>query len=286
MHRPQAAGNGTLYQRPRAVRATFAHMLDVVLICFAGLLAGAVNSLAGGGTLLSFPMLVWLGRDPVVANATNALALWPASLASVLALRKEAWAERRMLGLLAPASMIGGLLGSYTLLVTPERLFDFLVPVLVLGATIVLALRRQLAARLPLLAAGAGGGEGARIAGSRATALWGVQLLVATYGGYFGAAMGILMLASLGLFGIADIHARNAIKNALAALINATAAIYFINAGAIVWLDAALLGGSAAVGGYVGARLARRFDPKRVERAVISFGVAASLILAYRVFAR
>jgi hypothetical protein len=257
-------------------------MLDAVLICFAGLLAGSVNSIAGGGTLLSFPMLVWLGRDPVVANATNALALWPASLAGLVALRKEAWAERRMLGLLTPASVMGGLIGSYTLLVTPARLFDFLVPVLVLAATVVLALRKQLAARLPLLAAGAG----ERIGGGRLAALWGVQLLVATYGGYFGAAMGILMLASLGVFGIADIHARNAIKNALAALINGSAAIYFIQAGAIAWGDAALLGGSAMLGGYAGARVARRFDPKRVERFVISFGVAASLILAYRVFSR
>lgn len=257
-------------------------MLDMVLICFAGLLAGSVNSLAGGGTLLSFPMLVWLGRDSVVANATNALALWPASLASLFALRKEAFAERRMLGLLVPSSLIGGLIGSYTLLVTPARLFDFLVPLLVLAATVVLALRRQLAARLPLLAAG----EGERITGARLAALRGVQLVVAIYGGYFGAAMGILMLASLGLFGIANIHARNAIKNALAALINATAAFYFIQAGAIAWGDAALLGASAMVGGYAGARYARRFDPVRVERFVISFGVFASLILAYRVFAR
>ena len=254
-------------------------MLDTLLICCAGLLAGAVNSLAGGGTLLSFPMLVWLGRDPVVANATNALALWPASLASVVALRKEAWGERRMLAILAPASLLGGLLGSYTLLVTPARLFDFLVPVLVLLATLVLAGRKQLAARLPLLAAG----EGQRISGGRLAALCGVQLLVATYGGYFVAAMGILMLASLGLFGIADIHARNAIKNALATLINAAAAFYFISAGAIAWVDAACLGLSAMVGGYVGARTARRFDARKVERFVIGFGVLASLILAWRV---
>lgn len=282
MHRPCGRGTCTFSRRYLAARATFAHMLDIMLICFAGLLAGSVNSLAGGGTLLSFPMLVWLGRDAVVANATNALALWPASLASLVALRKEAWGERRMLGLLVPSSLIGGLIGSYTLLVTPARLFDFLVPMLVLAATVVLALRKQLAARLPLLAAG----KGERITGARLAALCGVQLLVAIYGGYFGAAMGILMLASLGLFGIADIHARNAIKNALAALINGAAAFYFIQAGTIDWRDAALLGGSAMVGGYVGARLARRFDPKRVERFVISFGVAASLILAYRVFSR
>lgn len=254
-------------------------MLDCLLICAAGMLAGGVNSLAGGGTLLSFPMLVWLGRDPVVANATNALALWPGSFASLVALRKEAWEQRRMLAILAPASVLGGVIGSYTLLVTPARLFDFLVPVLVLAATLVLAARKQIAARLPLLAAG-----GERIDGTRLAALWGVQLLVATYGGYFGAAMGILMLASLGLFGIADIHARNAIKNALAALINGSAAFYFIGAGTIAWLDAALLGISAVVGGYLGARMARRFDSQRVERFVICFGIAASLILAYRVF--
>jgi uncharacterized membrane protein YfcA len=252
-------------------------MLDALVICAVGTLAGAINALAGGGTLLTFPALVWLGRDAVVANATNALALWPGSLAGAYALRSEAAAQRKLLLALAPVSMLGGLLGGYALLVTPARLFDFLVPVLVALATLVLGLRKRLAGALPLLAAGEG------FSSARILGLCCVQFVVAVYGGYFGAAMGILMLASLGLFGLSDIHERNGVKNVLGTLINGAAGLYFVARGAINLADAALLGASAVLGGYAGARLARRFASHKVERAVLVFGTIASLLLAYRV---
>ena len=251
-------------------------MLDALVICAVGCLAGAINALAGGGTLLTFPALVWLGRDAVMANATNALALWPGSLAGAYALRNEALQERKLLATLAPVSALGGLLGGYALLVTPARVFDFLVPLLVGLATLVLGLRKRLASALPLLAAGATWSN-ARILG-----LCGVQFLVSVYGGYFGAAMGILMLASLGLFGLSDIHVRNGVKNALGTLINGAAGVYFVAKGAINYLDALLLGASAVLGGYAGARLARRFASHKVERVVLIFGSIATLLLAYR----
>jgi uncharacterized membrane protein YfcA len=251
-------------------------IFEVAAICGAGALAGAINTLAGGGTLLTFPVLVWLGRDPVVANATNALALWPGSLAGFFALRAEAVAQRRLLTLLAPVSAVGGVLGGWALLATPARLFDFLVPLLVLLATLLLALRQPIARRLQLSAAEV------QLTRARALGLCGAQLLVSIYGGYFGAGMGIVMLASLGVFGLADIHARNAVKNALATLINGSAAIYFISSGAIAWGDACLLGVSAVIGGYMSGRLARRLPSAYVERGVLAFGALASVLLALR----
>jgi uncharacterized membrane protein YfcA len=256
-------------------------MRDSLLIFCAGILAGAINALAGGGTLITFPALVWLGRPPIVANATNALALWPGSLAGAFALRREAWSERRLLLQLAPVTVLGGVVGGYALLVTPARFFDFLVPGLVFVATCLLALRRRIAARVPLAAAG----EAAeRWSLRRNVSLCFVQFLVSIYGGYFGAAMGILMLASLGLFGIADIHARNGVKNLLATLINGSAGLYFVASGAIAWVDAGVLVVAAVIGGYAGARAARSLPAHAVERAVLAFGLIASLLLALRVF--
>jgi uncharacterized membrane protein YfcA len=252
--------------------------LELAVICGAGAFAGAINTLAGGGTLLTFPVLVWLGRDPVVANATNALALWPGSLAGFFALRAEAVEQGRLLTLLAPVSMLGGVLGGWALLVTPARLFDYLVPLLVLLATLLLALRKTLARRLQLSAAGS------QFTLARSLGLCSAQLLVSIYGGYFGAAMGILMLASLGMFGLADIHARNAVKNALSTLINGSAALYFIASGAIAWGDACALGASAVVGGYLAGSMARRLPSAWVERGVLGFGLIASLLLALRVW--
>jgi uncharacterized membrane protein YfcA len=249
---------------------------EVAAICGAGALAGAINTVAGGGTLLTFPVLVWLGRDPVMANATNALALWPGSLAGFFALRAEAVAQRRLLALLAPVSALGGVLGGWALLVTPARLFDFLVPLLVLLATLLLALRKPLARHLQLSAAGV------QLTPRRTLGLCTAQLLVSIYGGYFGAGMGIVMLASLGMLGLADIHARNAVKNALATLINGSAAIYFIASGAIRWDDACALGACAVLGGYLAGRLARRLPSALVERVVVGFGMVASVLLALR----
>jgi uncharacterized membrane protein YfcA len=281
-------------------------MRDWLLIFCAGTLAGAINAVAGGGTLITFPTLIWLGRPPIVANATNALALWPGSLAGAFALRREAWSERRLLLLLAPVTVLGGVVGGYALLVTPARFFDFLVPGLVFVATCLLALRRRMAARVPLAAAGAaaertrgacdpssseqspnhGGCSSERWSLRRSVSLCLVQFLVSIYGGYFGAAMGILMLASLGLFGIADIHARNGVKNLLATLINGSAGLYFVASGAIAWVDAGVLAVASVIGGYAGARAARSLPAHAVERAVLAFGLIASLLLALRVVGR
>jgi uncharacterized membrane protein YfcA len=242
----------------------------------AGMGAGAVNSFAGGGTLITFPVLVWAGRDPIGANATNALALWPAAIVSAFALRTEAAKATHLLRLLLPITVLGALLGSILLLATPTRLFSSIVPYLVLVATLLVVLRRPLARMLPASS------EAATAKAGGAAALVAAQLLVAIYGGYFGAAMGILMIAALGLYGVSDMHVRNGVKNVLGAATNGIAGIYFAFSGVINWTDALVLSVSAAIGGYLGASLSRRMSPRVGEGLVFLFGILATLALAMR----
>lgn len=246
---------------------------DHGLIFVVGVLAGAINSVAGGGTLLTFPLLLWLGRDPVIANATNALALWPGSFAGVIALRREAMEMRAMLRWLLPIGVVGSLIGGVLLLATPSRLFGAIVPFLVLFATVLLAVQRPLTQAF---------GSSDTPSTQRKLVLMAAQLGVSIYGGYFGAAAGILMLAAYAMFGVSDIHHRNAIKNTLATVNNGIAGFYFVFMGAVDWTDALVLGVSAVLGGYAGGRISRSLPKRTVERFVIAIGVTATLTLALR----
>jgi uncharacterized membrane protein YfcA len=246
-----------------------------IAIFFAGAGAGAINAVAGGGTLLSFPVLLWLGRDPIVANASNAVALWPGSMASAVGFRRELAAAPRMLRWLLPPSLLGGAVGAWLLLATPTRLFAALVPFLILGATLLIALKRPL---LALRGARAAAGAGAVVTvPPHPLGLALVQLLVAVYGGYFGAAMGIMMLATFSLFGIEDIHQRNGLKNVAAALINAIAGVVFVVRGAVDWRDAGVLALGSVAGGYLGAHFGRRLPARAAEVLVVVIGVAAAV---------
>lgn len=243
-----------------------------VLIFGAAMCAGMVNSVAGGGTLISFPTLVWLGRDPVMANATNAVALWPGSLAGMLGFRRELGGSRRWIVLLSAPSLLGGLAGASLLLHTSSRTFSALVPYLILLATLLLAAQELISRVLKRLTSeqrGRGWWTGAII----------FQFFVGLYGGYFGAGMGILMLAALGLLGLTDIHQMNGLKNLLTLYINGIATIYFVLAGAVIWQDALLMGIGAVFGGYVGARLARRLGRRFVRYFVIMVGLAMTVAL-------
>ena len=214
-------------------------------------MAGAVNSVAGGGTLVSFPTLVWLGVPSLVANVTSTVALWPGSLGSV-------WGCRRQL------------LESDPRLFALVIVFDRLVPFLILFATGLFKAHEGLQRRFDL----------ASLHQSRSHWLsWTMlfQFLVALYGGYFGAGIGILMLAALSLMGHTDIHRMNAVKNLLAVCINGAAAIYFAFTADVIWRDAAIMATGAVVGGAGGAGLALRLGPRIVRRLIVAIGLGSAL---------
>jgi uncharacterized membrane protein YfcA len=249
-------------------------MFDTLILLLAAAVAGAINSIAGGGTLISFPTMVWLGRDPILANATNAVAMWPGSLAGAYGFRRELATARQWLLLLILPSLAGGGLGAWLLLRTPTSTFERLVPFLILGATLLLAAQEMITKRLGILSR----------AHERPTAGWITfvflfQFLVGTYGGYFGAGMGILMLAALGLIGLTDIHQMNGLKNVLAVGINGIAAVYFALSGAVIWRDALILTLGTVTGGILGARLAQRLGRRFVRAFVVAIGMAMTVAL-------
>jgi len=247
------------------------------VIFVAGFVAGVINSVAGGGTLVSFPTLVWIGRDPIVANVTNTVALWPGSLSAMVGFRRELRGSRLWMWLLAVPSLLGGLVGAMLLLRTPSRMFAAIVPFLVLFATIVFALQTPLSRWLQ---------NETHASHQQAPAWWMgaalFQLGVATYGGYFGAGMGILMLAALALLGLTDIHQMNGLKNFFAVCINLVAAAYFMLWGPVRWVDAIVMALGSVSGGLGGAGLARRLGREFVRRAVILIGLGMTVSLLLR----
>lgn len=250
-------------------------LLQGALIVGSGVIAGAMNAVAGGGTLLTFPTLIWTGLSPIHANATNTVALVPGALAGAWGYRRELQsAEPRRYLLLIP-SLIGGLIGGILLRYTPPATFAALVPALILFAVILFALQEPIQRRL----------RGAQASTEPVTtSRWLIaasvlQFLTGVYGGYFGAGMGIMMLATLGLLGFANIHQMNGLKNLLGMTINLTAAMYFIFVGLVHWPEALVMAVGAIVGGYGGAGLARKLGAKFVRVAVIVIGVGMALSL-------
>jgi len=247
-------------------------------ICVAGaaFAAGAVNSVAGGGTLLTFPALVWVGLSPVTANATSTVAIWPGTLGSLWGYRQElSQAERPLLALLAP-SLVGGILGAWLLRFTPPAVFAALVPYLILFATLLFMLQQPVQRWM-----GHHESAPARRSGRWLAAAGGFQLLVALYGGYFGAGIGILMLAALSILGLRDMHEMNGLKVLFGLSINGVAAIYFVWARMVYWPDVLLMVAASIAGGYGGVGLARRIGQEAVRRVVIviGFSMAVSLFL-------
>lgn len=245
-----------------------------VVIFTAGIAAGAINSIAGGGTLISFPALLWIGRDPITANATNAVAIWPGSVAGAIGFRRELATVRRWLLLLIVPSLAGGALGSWLLLRTPLLLFERLVPFLILAATLLLAAQEMITARLGVL-----GRAHENPTAGWVTFVFVFQFIVGTYGGYFGAGMGILMLAALGLIGLTDLHQMNGLKNILAVCINGIAAIYFVLADAVEWRDVVVMTAGTIIGGFLGARVARRLGRGFVRAFVVVIGIVMTVVL-------
>ena len=242
------------------------------LLAGAAALAGAVNSVAGGGTLISFPAAIAWGLPSTVANATNAVAMAPGSLASAWAFRRELRAERRLAALLSVPAVVGGIAGAVILHHTSQHAFDVIVPWLVLGATLVILFQGLIVRR----------SEPSPPSRARTAVVVVCQLAVGVYGGYFGAAMGIVMLAFLSLATTAGIHGRNAIKNLLAVLINAVASVYFVAVRLVDGRAAVIMIAGAVAGSFVGARLARRASARVVRAIVVIIGLLLSLLLALR----
>ena len=243
-------------------------LLDAILLLLAAAGGGALNAVAGGGSFLTFPTLVFQGVPAIVANATSTVALWPGSIASTGAYRRDLQTLRRYLLPFSVASLLGGYLGAWLLLRTSDERFRAVVPWLILVATLVFAFGDRVVTRMR---SGANGEP-------RPPARWGfplavlAQLAIAVYGGFFGGGMGIMMLASYTILGMRDIHAMNGMKSWLAVMINGVAVATFVVAGAVLWPQALVMLGGAVAGGYWGARGAKRVRPLHVRRFVIVLG--------------
>lgn len=256
------------------------HPAAMLLLFVAAVLGGAVNAVAGGGTMLTFPALIWAGQLEIIANATNTVALWPGALSSFWGYRSElrsGWGE---MAVLAVPSFLGGVAGAVLLLRTSNATFAAIVPYLILLATLLFLAQKPLAEwqrrRQPTAE------HSQRPTTIRWLGVLGFQFLVGVYGGYFGAGIGILMLAAFGYLGFTNIHHMNALKNLNGMCINGIAAVLFIGKGLIDWRLAVLMGAGAIVGGYAGAGTARRVGQKTVRRAVIAIGFGLSAWLLVR----
>ncbi|BDG07210.1 sulfite exporter TauE/SafE family protein [Anaeromyxobacter paludicola] len=256
---------------PPLLGASDAHLWP--LLALAGFVAGVINAIAGGGSLLSFPTLLLTGMSPVMANATNTLALWPGTLSSVYAYKRHIGEERRRAWVLSLPSLAGGLAGSWLLLHTPEKAFRAVVPWLILFACGLLSLQGPIARWI----------KGRQASGATAVpaSLWVSQLLIAIYGGYFGAGIGILMLAGMAIFLPDTMQHANALKVLFSCLINGIAALYFLGMGAAALPQAGLMAVTSIVGGYAGAHLAQRMPARVMRVVVISFGVVVAGRLFY-----
>jgi len=233
--------------------------------------AGVVNAIAGGGTLLTFPSLLAIGVSPVAANATNTVALFPGQLASSFAYRAHIQDERRRALVLGLPSLLGGGIGAWLLFALSERVFERAVPWLIVFACVVLALQGHLKAVV------------ARVRhANHPAALWMAQLVISIYGGYFGAGMGILMLAAMGILLPSSMQHANALKGLFSLLINASAAVYFVAQGAVRGPEAALMAAASIAGGFAGARLAQRLPPSGMRM----FAIAVGLFAAIKMFVR
>jgi uncharacterized membrane protein YfcA len=264
--------------------------LEIVILIGASVLAGAVNAVAGGGTLISFPALIFAHRTAQISNATNTVALWPGALSSFWAYRSELGRHRREIIWLSIPSILGGLVGAVLMVTTSEKTFARLVPYLILLATGVFIVQEPLA-RLQRRLSGAGKdstptADGPSFARNATPLRWVVvlvsQFLVGVYGGYFGAGIGILMLAVYGILGFSNIHEANAVKNLNAMFINGIAAVLFIFSGLIDWPSALVMSVGSIVGGYAGAGAARRLGQKNVRRIVIAIGLAMTATMFFK----
>ena len=249
--------------------------LNLLLAALAALAAGAVNALAGGGTLISFPALTLLGVPPVSANVTNTFALSPGYFSGTLAQCDDLRGQGKRMLMILPAALVGGITGGYLLLITGEKLFKDLIPWLILLASGLLAVQDPIRAWLTRRM---GEGHNARIEAWT----WLPAGLASVYGGYFGVGLGVMLLSALGLTLDDTLTRLNALKQATSAMVNIAAAVYFLFSGRVVWILALVMAVGALIGGSLGGRVASRVNPSVLKWVVITIGVVISIIYFIR----
>ena len=254
-------------------------LFEIAALAAGACLAGAMNAIAGGGTIVTFPLLIAFGMPAIQANATSTVALTVGIFGSVYGYRQNLPAARPWMKHLAPVSIIGGVLGAWLLTVTSEKMFNDLVPFLIFFAT-VLFLLGNVIGRL----AGLDGGEVSSHPAKKYTAA-AVQLGVAIYGGYFGAGIGILMLAAFAFIGLKNIYEMNAIKTVLGGLINIVAAVYFVSSGLVNWPEAVVMMIGSALGYYGGAAFTQKIPQRHVRLLIAAIGLLLSAVFFWRQFA-
>jgi uncharacterized protein len=241
---------------------------ELVALFVAAAVGGALNAVVGGGSFMTFPMLIYVGVSPIIANATSTVALFPGTIASSVAYRRNMSEPepRRLLWWFVAVSCVGGVLGAVLLLSTPASIFAGLVPWLLLFSTLVFTFGRALAARLGTRTE-AGMGLAVAVA---------IQFLIGIYGGYFGGGLGIMMLALLSVIGMTNVHTMNGLRTLLGAIINGVAVIWFIFAEAVAWQPAVVMSVAAVTAGYVAAAVMKKRDPQKSRKYIIALAWATT----------
>jgi len=259
---------------------------EMLALLLAATAAGAINAVAGGGTLITFPALIFFGTPAIIANATSTLALMLGTSGSMYGYRQHLPAVKPWLWRFAPISVVGGIIGAFLLTFTSNKVFSKLVPFLILFASIlflVQGLLRRFSLRPSEYA------QGNRTKDGRLFAIGGAilfQLVVAIYGGYFGAGIGIFMLACLGFLGLGSIYEMNTLKTILSSLINLVASVWFICSGLIDWPKASIMTLGALAGYYLGSHYSQRIPPIRVRQIITAIGFILSAVTFYKEFVK
>ena len=252
-------------------------LTHILLLVVAGVAAGAVNAIAGGGSLITFPSLIATGLPSVDANVTNSVSVFPGYVSSVVGSRADLAGQKGRIRVILPGAAVGSVAGCALLLVTPARAFEVLVPFLVLGSAATLAFQERLR--------GLVGHPRAMSSRRAAVTLQVVVFVGAVYGGYFGAALGVMYVAALALILDEPLKRINALKNVLSATVGLVTVVVFAFFANVHWGSVLVLAPATVVGGYAGARLARRLPARVLKYLIVTFGTAIGLLLLYRAFA-
>lgn len=244
---------------------------EAVLVFVAGIWAGTINTVVGSGTLVSFPVLLAVGVPPVTANVSNTIGLFPGSFVGAYGYRRELAGQKERAVLLSSASALGAICGAVLLLELPAGAFKAIVPVLIGLALVLVVFGKKVTAWL------AARGRGATEHVTKS--LWSVSFVTGVYGGYFGAAQGVLLMGFLGLFLAESLQRQNALKNVLAGVTNLVAAVVFVCVTHVDWTAALLIAGGSIVGGLLGARVGRRLSPAVLRATIVVVGLAAIIKL-------